>query len=101
MRVDSGMSAIATTTGPFGFGVGWLVVLSPILPPPSNRMPTKATIARKIPTSRTRRFERLKVGYSPTSCVTGGTTLGRAPEPRDYTKGLGPLGRKKRKPRTL
>src|SRR6516165_379777 len=61
MRVDSGMSAIATTTGPFGLGVpfGWLGLFG-LLGFARNRMPTNAMTARKTPTSRTRRFERLK-----------------------------------------
>ena len=59
MRVDSGMSAAATTTGP---SVGGLfVALSLVGVRTSNRMPTKATIARKTPTSRTSRLERFKL----------------------------------------
>ena len=58
MRVDSAMSALATTTGPsvgtavapFGVAGDWS----------TTRMPTKATMARKNPTSRTSRFERFK-----------------------------------------
>jgi hypothetical protein len=54
------MSAIATTTGPFGFGVSLFGSLISAPAWTEIKMPTKATIARKIPTSRTRRFERLK-----------------------------------------
>ena len=61
-----------------------------------SRIPTKATIARKTPTSRTSQFERFKL-VLPEECVTGGTTLAPAQKPRDYTKGLGPLGGNGRK----
>src|SRR3954447_25373903 len=83
MRVESGMSTDATTTGPVvgatGVGVG---------PPPRTRtrIPTHATIAKKTPTSRTSRFERFKL-VLPEGCVTGGTTLAvaqsRATIPKD------------------
>jgi len=67
---DSGMSTVATTTGPV---VG--TVAGPVDGVRTmSRMPTKATIARKTPTSRTSRFERFKL-VLPEECVTGGTTL--------------------------
>ena len=71
--VDSGMSADAMTTNPVvgelgGFG----------RPPPTTMTdPTKATIARKTPMSRTRRLERFKL-LLPERLVTGGTTVAPA-----------------------
>ena len=59
-----------------------------------SRIPTKATIARKTPTSRTSRFERFKLILPDEWCDRWhhSSTAQRA---RDYTKGLGPLGRKR------
>ena len=55
----------------------------------SSRIPTKATIARKTPTSRTSRFERFKLILPDEWCDRWhhSSTAKRA---RDYTKGLGP-----------
>ena len=72
-----------------------------VLPCKVSRIPTKATIARKTPTSKTSRFERFKLVLPRRDGVTGGTTLAPPKSRRDYTKGLGPLGRNGRKSCTL
>ena len=61
-------------------------------PPSRITIRTNATTAKNTPMSRIRRLERFKV-ESPGSRVTGGTTVAPRTRPRDYTKGLGPLGR--------
>ena len=63
IRVESGMSFEATTTGPVvgGAEARGPPPVPPVLPPTSSRIPTNATIARKTPTSKTRRFERFKL----------------------------------------
>ena len=87
IRVDSGMSLTATTTGPV---VGASVaVLARRRPATSRRIPTKATIARKTPMSRTSRLDRFKLILPDEWCDRWhhSSTAQRA---RDYTKGLGP-----------
>ena len=87
----AGCPLAATTTGPV---VGGLAPRARRLGSrTSRRIPTKATIARKTPTSRTSRFDRFKLILPDEWCDRWhhSSTAQRA---RDYTKGLGPLGRK-------
>ncbi len=60
-------------------------------------MPTKATMARKTPTSRTSRLERFKLVLPDEIWCDRWHHSSTASEPRDYTKGLGPLGGNGRK----
>ena len=91
-----GMSWAAMTVGSC---VGGAVLRCPFgwLPPSSSTIPTNATTARNTPMSRTRRFERFKLGL-PEPCDRW-HHCSSAHEARDYTNGLGPLGRIGRKPR--
>ena len=59
IRVDSGMSAVATTTGPWS--ARRLLAGCRRCLRRARGSPTKATIARKTPMSRTSRFERFKL----------------------------------------
>src|SRR5438045_1819717 len=88
IRVDSGMSVAATTTGPVVGAIGVLLSPSPF-PRASKRIPTNAMIARKTPTSRTRRFERFKLVLPEELRCDRWHHSSTAQEPRDYTKGLG------------
>src|SRR6185295_2893901 len=95
--VPSGMSTTATTVGCVVGAVGWGLLPGPV-PFKVTAIATNATTARNTPMSRTSRFERFKIGL-PEPCDRW-QHCSIARRRRDYTNGLGPLGRFGRKPRT-
>ena len=94
--VDRGMSTSATTTGPVGrrrpaavVGRAWA--------PDEQQDADERHDREEDPDEQDESIRALQVGSPRGIGVTGGTTLAPAQRPRDYTKGLGPLGGNGRK----
>ena len=94
MRAPRAMSFVAMTVAA---SVGSRVAGSSPPPGRRKRTATNATIARKTPTSKTKRLERFKRALPETWCDRW-HHCSIVKEARDYTNGLGPRGRKRQEP---